>query len=280
MRNSDSTQTFLARLRKEVPRLIGLGMLGEDQGRKILDFYALEASDRDASRTASKQEKFRSRIPAIVIGIAVLLIGVGLIFFYAANWRWMPPTAKLVQVFLLLIGIYGAAYYLLFIRGYAVIGRGLMLLGMLTFGAAIGLIAQIYHISSQPSNGVLAWLLGVLALSIVTREKWGYFLAALLAYIWNAWVTDLPGGGGLNAEPNYVFVLFPLLLGWLFYREKSPVGLLVSTALFFIWFYQVNSAWYWRAAGVEVDEASLQASVVALLFTHVPIGLILLGCAR
>ncbi|MCR9142815.1 MAG: DUF2157 domain-containing protein [bacterium] len=295
MRNSDSTQTFLTRLKKEIPRLVGLGMLGEDQGRKILDFYTLEASDQDASRAHAKTEKFKSRIPAIVIGIAVLLIGVGLIFFYAANWRWMPPTAKLIQVFLLLATIYGAAYYLLFVRRYEIVGRGLMLLGMLGYGAAIGLIAQIYHISSQPSNGVLAWLLGVLALSIVMRETWGYFLAALLAFIWNSWVADGSGYG----NPNYVFVVFPLLLGWLFYREKSPVGVLIAAGLFFIWYYQVNFIWLDRldaavnasnakalladtttAETGTLGEASIQAALVALLFTHAAIGVVLLACAR
>lgn len=292
MRNSDST--FLTRLKKEIPRLIGLGMLGDDQGRKILDYYALEEHDRDASRVAAKREGMQSRIPAIVIGIAVLLIGVGLIFFYAANWKWMPPTAKLLQVFLLLITIYGAAWYLLFIRSYVVIGRGLMLLGMLVFGAAIGLIAQIYHISSQPSNGVLAWLLGVLALSIVTRETWGYYLALLLAFIWNAWVTDSSGASMINADPNYVFLIFPLLLGYLFYREKSPVGLLLSSALFFVWLYQVNTHWFmlleFQAQETRMDEAMtgagdaiedlLDAGIVAFAFTHVAIGVILLGFAR
>ena len=274
---SKSESSFLSRLRRELPRLVGLGMLGEDQAHKILDFYALEERDATDARQASRKNTMQSRIPAIVIGIAVLLIGVGLIFFYAANWKWMPPTAKLIQVFALLLGIYGASWYLLFVRGYTTAGRGLLLLGMFVFGAAIGLIAQIYHISSQPSNGVLAWLIGVLALSIVMRETWGYFLAALLAYIWNSWVGGFPDGGA-HGDPNYVFIVFPVLLAYLFYREQQPVGLLISVGLFFIWFYQVN--FYGLDRLERISSAGVEAAGVAFLFTHVALGIAVLAAAR
>ena len=237
------------------------GLVSAEQADRILALYP--------PAPATTRRSLAARVPAILIGIAVLLIGVGLILFYAANWRRMPPGLKLVQVFLLLALTYGGSYVLLFTRrAHALFGRALLVLGMLSFGAAIGLVAQTFHISAHPTNGILLWLLGTLVLSVVMEERWGYYLAALLALVWNCWELSEHGSA------NYAFVLFPAALFYLFARKGEAIGVLVATLELLLYFYQVNGHWLAHLP------TRTEAGAVAFIFLHLPFGVALLGLAR
>ena len=249
-------KAFWKKLRKEVPKWVSGGILDEDQQQKILAIYA------------PKKSNIPRRLPAIVIGLAVILLGVGIILFYAANWRKMPPGVKLLQVFLLMFCTYATSYYFLAIRKSSeLIGRAFLLLGMVSFGAGIVLVAQIYHISAHPANGILAWSLGVLVTSWIMRERWGYYLAALLVFIWNAWEYFE------YQNPNYLFVLFPLVLLYFFYKKQDKIGVLVAVFEGLFWYYQINLYW--------VNESSLTYVESELFAWHsIPFGLILIALGR
>ena len=108
-----------------------------------------------------------------------------------------------------------------------------------------------------------AWALGVMAMSWVMNEKWGYFLGAGLFFIWNMWEY------GEYKNPNYIFILVPLLVGYLFYRSSSITGIAVSIFFFFVWFYQINVFWIERAPSEQSDMA---AAVFTLL--HIAFGIL------
>ena len=146
---------FLTQLKKESERWIALGIIQPEQQEKIIELYG------------KKKIQVAKRVPALVMGLATLLLCVGILLFYASNWRKMPPSLKLVQVFLLILGTYGASYWFLAVKeGYEQLGRAFLMMGMVCFGVGIMLVAQIYHISAHPTNGILVWALGVLALSL------------------------------------------------------------------------------------------------------------------
>ncbi|MCB1317446.1 MAG: DUF2157 domain-containing protein, partial [Leptospiraceae bacterium] len=183
----------------------------------------------------------------------------------------MSPLTKIIQIFALIILLYTAAGYMLFIRRtHLFTGRGLLMLGMIAYGAGIGLIAQVYHISSHPTNAVMVWLLGVLAVSMVMREKWGYYLALLLALIWHSWEYFE------YDNPGYVAIVFPLLLGFLFYKERVSVGLLLSFLQGLLWWYMTNAHWIADSA----DNTSDQAVLFAFTLLHIPLGLFCYALAR
>jgi len=244
-------------LQTELGRWVEQGLVTAAQKEAILAGYT--APEEKPRRRVS------SVLPAILIALAVVLIGVGLILFYAANWRKMLPAVKLTQVFGMLVATYGGSYYLLFRRKIPLAGRGLLLLGMISFGAAIGLVAQIFHISAHPSNGVLLWLLGVLSLSIVMDERFGYYLAAILAMVWNVWEVSVYG------SPNYPFVLFPALLFYLFQRRADAAGQLVAALECLFYFYQVN---------ILLLPQPGDPAVAGLLLLHLPLGVVLIGLDR
>ncbi len=243
---------------RETARWVEAGIIDSAQREKILSIYA----DEEAGK-----KKLTMSLPAIIIGLAAVLLCAGIILFYAANWRKMPPSIKLAQVFLLILAAYGGAYYCLFLRpaNRFFLGRIFLLVGMVSYGAGIMLVAQIFHISSHPTNGILAWALGSLAISAVTREKWGYYLSFALFAVWNTWEHSVYN------NPNYIFILVPAVLAVLFYREKAVTGTALSLLGVLYWFYQVNVHWI-SLAGYDVD--GYCGALLAL--AHVPLGVVLI----
>lgn len=255
------TRGQLTFLEQQLSWWVDRGLVTGEQREGILERY-------DAGEARPERRRVAVILPAILIGLAVVLIGVGLILFYAANWRKMMPGLKLAQVFGVLLASYGGSYYLIFRRRLLLAGRGLLLLGMISFGAAIGLIAQIFHISAHPANGVLLWLVGTLALAAVMEERWGYYLAAVLAMVWNCWELFVYN----NA--NYVFVLFVAVLFYLFYRKGDPVGQLLAAFEGLFWLFQINAHF---VAEIADADGPWGAAVVAALLLQLPLGVVLVA---
>lgn len=275
MGEPDSNESFFQKLGREIPRWTRQGIIAEEQGRKILALYRdpARAEASTAPEAVRSPAGVSARLPAILIGIAVLLIGTGIILFYAANWRRMSPTLKLIQIALLLLGTYGAAFYFLLIeRRRVLLGRGFLLIGMISYGAAIGLVAQIYHISAHPAQGVLIWMAGTIAISAIMEERWGYYLGLIQGFVWNAWRYFE------FQDPNYVFIAVPLFLGFLFYRKGDGVGLLFCVFEILFWFYQIN--FHFLESAQALHPAASNAPWVLLIYLHIPLGLLLVSLRR
>jgi uncharacterized membrane protein len=220
----------------------------------------------------SDQRKVIHWIPAALIGLATVLLCVGIILFYAANWRKMPPSFKLVQVFLLIIGLYAASYYVLALKkGMDLLGRAFLMMAMVSFGAGIALVAQIFHISAHPSNGVLVWSIGVFATSWVMRERWGAYLAMLLFLIWNIWELVV------YQNPNYLFLPLAVGLMYLFVVLKERLGLVFCVLLLLFWYYQVNAEHLLR---ILESNSRLDYSGFAFLLMQLPFGIFLVMMGR
>jgi uncharacterized membrane protein len=255
-----SKKSFRKRLVAESDLWASEGIIDIDQREKILELYKPSAPSREKS--------INKRLPAIIISLAAVLLCSGIILFYAANWKRMPPGVKLAQVFVMIIGTYAASYYMLAIRKSNIfIGRVLLMVGMVSYGAGIALVAQIFHISANPTNGILAWAIGALAISFVTKEKWGYYLSFALFFIWNIWEISVYG------NPNYFFVFAPAALFFLFYRSKAVTGTALALFGFIFWYYQINIYWI-----VNIADSRLWYIPTALFsLTHLPLGVIFVG---
>lgn len=248
---------FIRMLLLELNEWVSSGIITEDQRNQIAALYREEpavptaVSSDDSRRVVMKdaEEPPKSRhtkkeetkpkepinIARVVIGLASFCLAVGIIIFYASNWRAMPPIAKIIQVFLLIITTNGLAYVILSrSRAYPMIGRALLLIGMICYGAGIMLIAQIYHISAEPSTGVLAWAIGSLAMSALMCERYGCWLSMVLFFIWNCMELFIYG------NPVFAYIIPVLVIGYLLFRERDRIGTIVSTVLFGWYFFQAN----------------------------------------
>lgn len=215
------------------------GIITPEQKDRILALYKVQqqAAITPAAQKAVVKHESRINLARVILVLAVICIAVGLVIFYASNWRKMPPGIKMAQVFLLIITCYAASWYLLFVKKEIFIGRLIMMLAMVTFGIGIMLVAQIYHISSHPTNGLMVWAAGTLLLSAVMGERWGYYMSLALFVIWDYWEVVEYGSAA------YMFIVPLLVLAVLFYKSSDRAGTALTTSLIIIYYFQVNIHW-------------------------------------
>ncbi|NPV93260.1 MAG: DUF2157 domain-containing protein [Firmicutes bacterium] len=192
-------------LRREAASWVGEGLVDQGQADAILARYEAE-EQRDSG----------GRLVTILAVLGSLLVGTGVILFFASNWQFIPKPAKVSIILTAIVAAYGLGYYLAFEKGsYPRVGRALIFLGSICYGSGIWLIAQIFHISSHFPDGLLIWLLGIAPLVLVCRSLSVLLEVALLLFIWTI------------AEPvefnnyNPLFVPVAGLALWLGYRMRS-----------------------------------------------------------
>ena len=182
---------FIRRLKKELPLWIEKGWVNEGCDREILAH--LEHGEG--------RETYLSFALSI---LGVLLLGSGVVTWFAANWRLIPKFWKLLLLLSAMWGAYGGAGFLLREDRSPRIGQALLLLGVLLFGANIMLIAQMYHIDSHAPNGVLLWALGALSTAYLFRSSPCLVAAIVLGALWT----------GMEAEAVRYGVHWAYLLFW------------------------------------------------------------------
>ena len=103
--------------------------------------------------------------------MGALLVGLGIIIYVAANWDVIPIWARVTMLVALTTAINVTGWLLLARFDYPRIGVALLVAGALAYGAAIHLIAQIYHVPVNHPNLTTAWFLGVLPIGYVVRSR-------------------------------------------------------------------------------------------------------------
>jgi uncharacterized membrane protein len=116
-----------------------------------------------------------------------VLIGLGVILFFAFNWNGMHKFTKLGVIFATLIASHGVALVL----NRKSLSETLHILGTMIFGSGIWLIAQIYHIEEHFPNGILIWGLAALSLAMILPSIPQALLAAFLLLVWQGFETIL-----------------------------------------------------------------------------------------
>ena len=160
----DSNRQFPSLLQREVAEWERDGTITPEQAQAILARYPEDTTDYEAAR----------RRQALVVGLSVLgavLVGLGVITFFAANWNDISRGVKLGSLIAGVLLSYGSGYLLWQRLGYTAVGLALVLLGCIIFGAAIHLIGQIYNLPVDHPNLTAFWFLGVLPLAYVTRSR-------------------------------------------------------------------------------------------------------------
>lgn len=161
--------------------------------------------------------------PTIVFGaLGAVLLAVGVLLFFAANWQAVPRWGKLTVIFGMVWSSYGAAW-LLTRSGSRRFAEALVLLGILLFGSAILLIGQLYHLPADPPGGMLLWIFG----TALAAWLWPSGLAAIAALV-QSWFWL-----GLSLEQETWTVFWPYLPVW---------GLLLVPILRHHWWYARQAA--------------------------------------
>ncbi len=116
--------------------------------------------------------------------VGALLLGVGVITWFAAHWNEINKLMKLIIIFLALTGSH-VAYGLCLTRSVLPkLAQGMAFLSVLFFGAAIMLIGQIYHIDAHFPNGIALWAAGGLLSAWLLGSQPAMVASIALAALW------------------------------------------------------------------------------------------------
>ena len=192
--------SYTSRLGRDVDRWHAAGYI-DDDGR---------GRDPGRRRRAALASSACRRHSAI---LGATLIGFSAMTFVAANWQEMSKLARLLLLGVRHVVVPMARRRCCSAGSMAIFGHAAVLAGTAIFGAAIMLVAQMYHMEGNPPDAVLMWALGAL------RGRRGIPLG--------------PGAGARHAadraverlgNATHTGVHWPFLLGWLAVAAADSCG--------------------------------------------------------
>ncbi|MBL8860704.1 MAG: DUF2157 domain-containing protein [Planctomycetes bacterium] len=169
----------------------------------------LTPAQRALASARIAQELGRDRgldLTAIVAAFGAVLLAAGFLYLIGYNWELLSKSAKLALVFGIWIGLHVAGYVLSERPGtHPRVGRALTLLGVLAFGGALGLVAQIYHLSARYPHAILAWWGLSVPVVLVTRSRALLVAVIAIGLLWAGWHTGvwLEGRAG-DGTPHWL----------------------------------------------------------------------------
>ena len=253
---------FSARLPAEVQRWQEQGIISAEQGRAIISGYRASGSPVAVHGT-------QGRLVTILATLGSVLVGLGVILFFASNWEGIPRPVKLAMILIAIPAAYGIGYWLRYRRDYRRVGAAVILLACLLYGASIHLVAQAYNVPVNDPSLFLYWFLGVLPLAYVTRSESilalgvGLFLGAV-GFRLPEWL-DEPDRGVMVGAISLYLVLGLILhasgrlqaqfdLTRSYARVYEYLGLVTAFgSLYLLTFREWFSQFGYRAPRVETD---------------------------
>ena len=202
--------SFRKRLRAELPAWQQEGLVGEQQAQALSQRYRLDELAHEGA----------GRLIAAIYILGAILIGGGLITFVAAHWGFIPRAMKIAMIFTLMLGLEGGGIWLWMARSRVWLGHSLVVAGVLAMGAAIGLMAQAFHVRENMYNGVLAWCIGAMAMAYALRSMPVSLVSLAISFIWFC--------GNLSVEAPAA--AYPLVAAAVF----APMILFTRSAVLFV----------------------------------------------
>jgi hypothetical protein len=209
------TRAFREGLRRELPRWREEGLVSPDAAAALHARY----------RLGERESGGPTLLPVYVLG--ALLVGAGVVSLVAWNWDAMSPAVKLAVIGAAMASCHVAGWVLWKGTGRAPrLGHAIALVGTLVFGANVGLVAQIFHVSGKWWGGFAAFAAGAFAAGILYESLPHHLLAAALGL-------GLAGPGFAHDHPaagiaaGYVLAAVLVAIAW---RARSR-ALVVVTAL-------------------------------------------------
>ena len=198
---------------KELPELVNANVLTEEDAARIRAYYA------------GKPSQSHNRLLVVFGILGALMVGLGIILIVAHNWDILSRATKTVFAFLPLLVGQGLCTYALLKRNESAAWRESSTVFLFfAVGSSISLVGQIYNISSDLANFLLAWALLTLPLFYVMRSS----IASMLSLILITWLGCVDGlwdsWGQLQMGTIAYLVLFPAVLPYYYLIYKSRPG--------------------------------------------------------
>ncbi|MBS3649622.1 DUF2157 domain-containing protein [Pseudaminobacter sp. 19-2017] len=234
---------YTKRLKQDLDRWVTRGLVDRSTADALL-------------ADAVSQDRRSLSFGFVLMMMAALLLGAAVLLVVASNWEAIPRLTRVVLLFcLIFVGYVGGA--LLKLRGHDALAEGAWLIAAATFGGAIALIGQMYHLSGDEEAALLTWFGGTLLAAAVLRSGPLTIGAGGIAVFWMvAKGFDLWSGGDLSRAYPIVAALVWAVSLW---TGSSYARHLVALSLVL---YAVVLAFHYDVTAVSL----VLAGVSALLF--------------
>ncbi|QYR20440.1 DUF2157 domain-containing protein [Paenibacillus sp. sptzw28] len=185
------------------------GIITSDQHRRLIQLYPEQ-----------------KRAVGIIPILGSILVGLGILSFTAANWQDIPELVRLIMIGLVLVLFYaaGGVYYR---KGQERLGIALLSIGLITFGAGIVLVAQMFHLVAYDTTSFIVWGCAGLLLTYLYPSRF-LFLLSLLIMTWSQWYSVVE----FNNFSYFTFAVTVLGFGY-YWRNRQNALLAWCLALSF-----------------------------------------------
>ncbi|TBL81566.1 DUF2157 domain-containing protein [Paenibacillus thalictri] len=145
-----------------------------------------------------------------------ILTGLGIISFIAANWQDIPQWLRLLAIIIAMSGFYISGDTLLR-RGHEKLGIGLVGIGLITFGAGIALVGQMFHLVAYDTASFIVWGSAGALLAYLYRSRYLYLISIVVFDVAQIYAVD-----SFRHFSYAGFALMAVLLGgYVWKRQRS-----------------------------------------------------------
>lgn len=168
----------------------------------------------------------------ILLAVGALLVGLGILSFFASNWQIMTKVSKFSIIIFFYLSVSFSSWYLMEKNNKLAIS--LIYISSLIYGSGIFLVGQMFNYGGNYSEAFLYWCIGILPLGIILRDKILYIFTQLLALVY------LNGQFSLDGSPYVIFII--VFVFYYFHKDFGKFSfatfmnnlLLLNTFLYFL----------------------------------------------
>ncbi|AKI00500.1 putative membrane protein [Hoeflea sp. IMCC20628] len=214
---------FRSYLSREIDQWTRSGLLQPGQAEALL-------KDHDRRHTGFS-------LSSVLAVLAAVLFGAAVIALIAANWEAIPRPMRVAMIVVLIsAGLAIAAVALR--RSARWISEAALVFTLLSYGAGIALVGQMYHLSGDDAAFMLAWTIGALVVSVAFASGVAAISAGVLGLGYLLAETAVFGARSTDVLDisGYTTVLaVALAVGVAAWRSRSRVAGHLCAWLFLAW---------------------------------------------
>ncbi|MGO1121030.1 DUF2157 domain-containing protein [Rhodovibrionaceae bacterium A322] len=204
-------------------------------------------------------------------GFGSLVALLGIILIIATNWDEFSSLLK-ISVFIALLGTTHGLGLFADRKGYGKTAMSLHFLGAGLFMAGIGLMAQIFHLTSESGESYLIWAVMIAPLAFLLRSGPIALLAIVGLALWSLDFFDYLDDIGFEANGLLPALLLCLWLSGVLLRAKdSPFG------SYFLYSGAVGTLLYLYILGFAHNYFQLADGTFSMVSQGLPLGLLIVS---
>ncbi|MDF2671217.1 MAG: hypothetical protein K0R67_3523 [Paenibacillus sp.] len=146
-----------------------------------------------------------------------VLVGLGILSFIAANWQDITPWLRMLIVIGAMAGFYAGGERLLN-KGQDRLGIAIVGLGLISFGAGIILVGQMFHLTSYTASSFIVWGTAGILLTYIYRSHYLFFISLIIFH-----AAQLYSTSSFESFSYTALVIMTAGLGYYVFKQQSSL---------------------------------------------------------